>query len=597
MGLPLKLPHRRGPWLTGWAAILLAVLFMAAAACRRSDPGRSITPPETAPPKPEAPPPPPRGRQISLIYSSNLLGDYEPCGCPVHPMGGIARRATQIDRARAESDAVLVLDAGDLFLPALDRLQGKSPPAPTEIERRARLLASAYARMGITALLPGERDLALGLSLLRRLAAEHRLPLVASNLYGQDGARLFAADRIVEAAGIKVGLFGVVAAPAAEDADAWRRAGIEARDPAAAARESIVDLRSRGAELVIALLHLGRASEQRRLLEAVRGIDWAVLGHSGMRLEMPEKVGGAHMLEAMSDGKELGRLDLHVVGGSLAFTDRGQRAELETILADHRRQLVDHDRRLGDTDPAAMRDYYENRKREIEKAIAREEALLARLPAAITGSWFENRILPLDAATPDHQGVGLLVAAYNAESVRRAAAGKPVGLGTEPRPPGVPPPADDPPTGAAPAGPPPRYLGAAACAGCHPAAFAFWKTTKHARALATLAGARRDRDPACVGCHVTGYLAPGGAQDMTTARGRLANVGCEACHGPGGAHADAAAALATRRATGGPAPGAITRRTPESVCRGCHTPDQTDGEFDHRVFLRAITGPGHGGAL
>src|SRR5207244_595704 len=65
-----------------------------------------------------AAPAPPRGTQIVLAYQSNLLAEYQQCGCAVHPTGGLARRATLLDRARAEAEAVLVLDAGDLLLPA-----------------------------------------------------------------------------------------------------------------------------------------------------------------------------------------------------------------------------------------------------------------------------------------------------------------------------------------------------------------------------------------------------------------------------------------------------------------------------------------------
>ena len=50
---------------------------------------------------------------------------------------------------------------------------------------------------------------------------------------------------------------------------------------------------------------------------------------------------------------------------------------------------------------------------------ARDARCLQRLPAAITGSWFENRIIPLDAATPDQPGVAMLVDAYNKESEKR----------------------------------------------------------------------------------------------------------------------------------------------------------------------------------
>ena len=145
--------------------------------------------------------PAPRGKQITLLYSSNGDGDYEQCGCPVHPLGGVTRRATVIDRARADADAALVLDAGDLFLPRPRKRRGGKRPDSGEIERRARLLAAAYGRIGTTAMLPGERDLVLGLPLLRRLAKQQHLPLLASNLYGRDGKRLFDADKIVDAAG------------------------------------------------------------------------------------------------------------------------------------------------------------------------------------------------------------------------------------------------------------------------------------------------------------------------------------------------------------------------------------------------------------
>jgi hypothetical protein len=555
-------------------AALVACVLVAGLRCRRGPDTSAAKPPVTQAPPPTAVLPPARGKEIALLYTSNGGGDYEQCGCPVHPLGGIARRATVIDRARAEADTTLVLEAGDLFLPRPEDLRDAKHPDPSEIERRARLLAAAYGRIGTTAVLPGERDLAIGLPLLRRLAKQHHLPLIAANLYGRDGKRLFDADKLVDAGGVKIGLFGVTAAPTPDDAGAFQAAGIEARDPVPSARDAVSGLRARGAKIVVALVHLGDAKANRGFLRTVSGIDWAVLGHSGLNLDMPEKVGGARMLEAMTKGKNVGRLDLHVVGDSLAFTDRGERAEIETILADHRRQLSEYDRRLGETDPATMRNYYEQRRKEIEAAIARETALLQTMPAAIAGSWFENRVIPLDATTPDQPGVAVLVGAYNKESEKRAAAGKPVGLGTEtPRPK---PAAGD----AAPSGG--SYIGAAACGGCHAPALSFWKTTKHARALSALERIGRDKDPSCIGCHVTGYLQPGGPTDITDARAHFANVGCEACHGPGSKHG---AALDKR--------GTLARAVPEATCRGCHTTDITNGEFDYKKFIQAIVGPGH----
>ena len=44
-----------------------------------------------------------------------------------------------------------------------------------------------------------------------------------------------------------------------------------------------------------------------------------------------------------------------------------------------------------------------------------------------------------------------------------------------------------------------------------------------------------------------------------------------------------------------PKPRDMHRQVAESVCLGCHTPDQTGGDFNYAHYLKAILGPGHGG--
>ena len=70
------------------AAPLSVILALAAGACHRSAatpagakaraPALPPSAPLTAAPRPR--PTGPRGKVISIVYSSNLLGDYEPCG-------------------------------------------------------------------------------------------------------------------------------------------------------------------------------------------------------------------------------------------------------------------------------------------------------------------------------------------------------------------------------------------------------------------------------------------------------------------------------------------------------------------------------------
>jgi hypothetical protein len=389
-------------------------------------------------------------------------------------------------------------------------------------------------------------------------------------------------------------VFGLITA-APEDAGLWRSWGLQAADPVAAANKEVGTLRARGAAIVIALVHAGAHDQAQAILRAAPGIDWAVLGHSAMNFETPEPIGTARALEAMSGGRDFGRLDLHLVAGNArGLVDRGQHAQLQAILDDHQRQIAELRTRAAEQ-PPILQSRAAERIARLDKAISDDRVQLAAHPATIRGSWFENRILSLDAGIDDHPGVATLVAAYNRESQRRAAAGLPVGIAVRDPHARTHAPA---PTAAAPA----RvetlsYTGTAACGGCHTAAFEFWKKTAHGRALTTLEKKGRERDPACVGCHVTGYLRPGGTADIRLAATRLRDVGCEACHGPGADHRDAVmmtspdAPARAREAR----PGSFQREVPALVCLGCHTPDQTGGDFEYGEYLKAILGPGHGG--
>lgn len=128
----------------------------------------------------------------------------------------------------------------------------------------------------------------------------------------------------------------------------------------------------------------------------------------------------------------------------------------------------------------------------------------------------------------------------------------------------------DPPSGAVP------FVGAESCRPCHAEAFGAWRRGRHARAFEPLIGARQGANLDCLPCHVTGFGEPGGPG----AEGRLpdgralrphAGVGCEACHGPGGAHV----------VTPTVAPG----RDAAASCGACHV--------DSPPVARVL-GPGHG---
>lgn len=102
------------------------------------------------------------------------------------------------------------------------------------------------------------------------------------------------------------------------------------------------------------------------------------------------------------------------------------------------------------------------------------------------------------------------------------------------------------------------FVGAEACRDCHAAYNQAWSTTKHARALNQLTRADRTSGR-CIRCHVTDTAEMMAAQKDNP---KFPDVQCEACHGAGRPHVEAARA--------GNAADARTRPISEETCTRCH---------------------------
>ena len=99
------------------------------------------------------------------------------------------------------------------------------------------------------------------------------------------------------------------------------------------------------------------------------------------------------------------------------------------------------------------------------------------------------------------------------------------------------------------------YQGGTVCVSCHREEGLSWALTHHAAAFRTLVRRDREKDLACVGCHVTGMNA-GGFDPADDPSSPFIDVTCESCHGPSGPHDGV---------------GADARAS----CVGCHDPEHS----------------------
>jgi hypothetical protein len=106
------------------------------------------------------------------------------------------------------------------------------------------------------------------------------------------------------------------------------------------------------------------------------------------------------------------------------------------------------------------------------------------------------------------------------------------------------------------------YVGVQACRSCPPGPWKVWLSSRHARASVTLhtelapafaarmgqADEELEQDPRCLTCHGVGLIDGRPPARVEAGYQPSEGVTCEACHGPGGRHVEAAQAKRTEGA-------------------------------------------------
>ncbi len=485
-----------------------------------------------------------RERKATIFYTGAIRGALEPCGCTSDPLGDISRMTGVVRRAGPPTQ-VLLVDAGNLLY------TGAEVPARLAegADLRAAFLATELGRLPLGGVALGEVDLARGAQRVtpRRLAAN------------VSGPTFVQPSQLREVGGIRIGILGLA------DPELARRQGWKAEDPAEAARRESEQLRRRGAEVVIAVAALDR-SQARRLARS-SGVDFIVVGQNvGDGLARADATEHSFVVAPAEELQKIGRIDLVVRddGGRVQLVDAGGQENRDQERAELQRRLSQLDAELQrwSKDATADQSFVAARRRERQEMAQRLAGLSSRWEPPATGSYFTNTLIPLRRVLPRDPKLATAMRRLDqqvgAANLRRA----------QPPPPA--------PSGRA------AYAGDATCARCHKKEMAFWRTTVHAHAWKTIVDGGKTGFDDCVSCHVTGYGEVGGTS--LGHLGRLTNVQCETCHGPGSLHV---------AAQGLEEPAAVRLAAPESTCVRCHTEKHSD-TFDYVAYLRDVLGPGHG---
>lgn len=230
--------------------------------------------------------------------------------------GGYAHLKGAIDEER--NDNSVLVDAGDFSTGTY--FEGVYENDAPDL--------SLMGKMGYDAITLGERDFDYGVSSFEKMLSEstNTPTLVSSNInFGdsEEGRKLERtwenkkADsyKILEKAGIKVGIFGVLDNDTASDITSDMD-GVTFDDSVRSARNAVKALQDEGADYIICLFHGGTDDEKtstaaERLADKVRGINVIIDGHNHTATK--KVITGDHdtaIVSSGSKGQYLGRLDV-----------------------------------------------------------------------------------------------------------------------------------------------------------------------------------------------------------------------------------------------------------------------------------------------
>ena len=300
------------------------------------------------------------GTPLTLIYSSNTLGELEACGtCPeTGDNGGLARRAHYIKKVREEAQNLLVLDGGDaLAMSYFDR-----PSEREKARKRADFVLKAYEKMGYDAINIGDTDLALGVEYLRSLEKKSKIPFISANLKDKKtGEPIFNPYLVKEIGGLKVGIIGLLT-PNIHPNIQKEMKGYFVEDPIEVASEAIKGLKVGMFELrfgmdpikvasetikgplshcdhIFALAHLN-PPEIESLAKEVPQLS-IIIGGNDRSFIFPKQFHRSIYVQTDAFGAHIGRMDLKLVKGSKEFVDILPRTMIQKNIKEVQKRIED----------------------------------------------------------------------------------------------------------------------------------------------------------------------------------------------------------------------------------------------------------------
>lgn len=246
-----------------------------------------------------------KGNKIVDVVSFNdFHGQVEESG----KNQGIAKLAGEINKIKAKNPNTIVVSAGDSY-------QGSAMSNLTY----GAVVSEFLKSIGITASAIGNHEFDWGRGRISNWAKEGNFDFLAANIYDKTTGKPVEWAKpyiMVEKDGVKIALVGLATPETASKTKAENVKNLEFKDPIKSATEWAKVARDNGANVVIALTHLGAFQDSKTKeitgeaadLAKAGVVDAVIAGHTHMTVS--GKVSGVPVVQAYYNGRTLGRLQI-----------------------------------------------------------------------------------------------------------------------------------------------------------------------------------------------------------------------------------------------------------------------------------------------
>lgn len=249
---------------------------------------------------------------LVILHTNDTHSQIEP---DRHDMGGIVRRKVLVDSVRGVHDNVLLVDAGDA-------VQGSLYYTLFSGETERKLMNA----MGYDIRLLGNHEFDKGMDVLAREWKQIDGVRLSTNYDFDDTPLdgLFVPSVIKEYNGHKVGFIGINLDPEGIIAE-HNYEGLEYEDAVEAANEEAARLKKEGAEMVIAITHIGYSNEKDyddvTLARKSKDIDVIIGGHSHTLVTPTASADAPKWLIKNANGKDVTVVQTGSTGSYLGEVD------------------------------------------------------------------------------------------------------------------------------------------------------------------------------------------------------------------------------------------------------------------------------------